>query len=121
MVTTAQLPANLVASEQTATHLLLEKLLELHPDEVRQVILFGSKALGDFNTDSDTDMLVLVNNETWDLRNSIWSIAARVELNYDVIFNVQVIGIERWQQMSKERFSICRNVERDGITLFRRS
>ncbi len=121
MVTAAQLPVSLVADEQKAIHILLEKLVELHQGEVQQVILFGSKARGDFNADSDTDILILVNHETWGLRNSIWSLAAQVELSFDVIFNVQVIGVERWHQMSLERFSLCRNVERDGITLFSRS
>lgn len=121
MVTTAQLPVNLVDEEQTAIRLLLERLIERFPDEVQQVILFGSKARGDFEADSDTDMLALVKNESWDLRNSIWSLAARIELDYNVFFNVQVIGVERWQQMTLERFSLCRNVERDGITLFSRS
>lgn len=121
MVTAAQLPVSLVDDEQTAIRLLLEKLIERYRDEVQQVVLFGSKARGDFNADSDTDMLVLVSNETWDLRNSIWALAARVELDYDVIFNVQVIGVDRWQQMTRERFSLCRHVEQDGITLFSRS
>ena len=121
MVTAAQLPVNLVDDEQTAICLLVEKLIERFPDEVQQVILFGSKARGDFDADSDIDILVLVKNETWNLRNSIWSLAARIELHYNVLFNVQVIGIERWKQMTLERFSFCRNVERDGVTLFNRS
>jgi len=121
MVTAAQLPVKLVDNEQTAIRFLLERLVERYPDEVQQVSLFGSKARGDFGADSDTDMLVLVKNESWDLRNSIWSLAARIELDYNVLFNVQVIGVERWKQMTLERFSLCHNVEKDGITLFSRS
>jgi len=121
MVTATQLPVSLVDKELMAIRLLLKNLVERYPDEVQQVRLFGSKARGDFNADSDTDMLVLVKNESWGLRNSIWSLAARVELDYDVLFNVQVIGADRWMQMTLERFSLCRNVERDGIILFSRS
>lgn len=121
MVTTAQLPVHLADHEQTSIRLLLERLIERYPNEVQQVILFGSKARGDFDVHSDTDLLVLVKNESWDLRNSIWALAARIELDYDVLFNVQVIGVERWKQMTLERFSLCRNVEKDGITLFSRS
>jgi predicted nucleotidyltransferase len=112
---------HLVDDEQTSIRLLLERLIERYPNEVQQVSLFGSKARGDFDAHSDTDLLVLVKNESWDLRNSIWSLAARIELDYDVLFNVQVIGVERWRQMTLERFSLCRNVEKDGITLFSRS
>ncbi len=121
MVTTAQLPVHLVDDERIALRLLVEKLIECFPDEVQQVILFGSKARGDFDADSDIDILALVKNETWALRNSIWSLAARIELDCNVLFNVQVIGIERWKQMTWERFSLCRHVEKEGITLFSRS
>lgn len=121
MVAAKQFPANLAAGEQTAIHSLLKKLIELYSDEIQQVILFGSKARGDSGVDSDIDVLVLVKNEGWDLRNAIWSLAARVELDYDVIFNVQVIGIERWRRMNLERFSLCRSVEKDGVILFSHS
>lgn len=121
MVTAAQLPLNLVDEEQASIRLLLKRLLERFPDEVQQVSLFGSKARGDFGADSDIDVLVLVKNESWELRNSIWSLAARIELDYDVLFNVQVIGAERWKQMTQERFSLCRNVEKDGVLLFKRA
>ncbi|HXF84451.1 MAG TPA: nucleotidyltransferase domain-containing protein [Anaerolineales bacterium] len=121
MVTTAQLPVNLADEERTSIRLLLERLIERHSDEVQQVVLFGSKARGDFDTDSDIDLLVLVKNESWELRNSIWSLAARIELDYNVLFNVHVIGIERWKQMTLDQFSLCRNVEKDGILLFSRS
>lgn len=121
MVTKTQLPASVVAGEQTAIQKLLKKLVELYPDNIQRVILFGSKARGDFNADSDTDLLVLADRENWTLRNDIWKTAAHIELDYDLIFNIQLISIERWTQMSEERFSICRNVEREGITLFSRS
>ncbi|MEW6400726.1 MAG: nucleotidyltransferase domain-containing protein [Chloroflexota bacterium] len=121
MVTATQLPVNLVAQEKTAIRQLLEKTLELHGDEVQQVILFGSKARGDFSADSDTDLLMLVRNETWNLRLSIWSLAARIELEHDVIFNIQVIGLERWGQMCEAKFGLCQSVEREGLTLFKRS
>ncbi len=120
MVTTAQLPVNLADDKRIALRLLVEKLIERFPDEVQQVVLFGSKARGDFDADSDIDILALVKNETWALRYSIWSLAARIELDCNVLFNVQVIGIERWKQMTLERFSLCRNVEKDGVTLFSR-
>lgn len=121
MVTTTQLPARLVVEEKTAIQKLLKKLVELYSDNIQQIILFGSKARGDFDADSDTDLLVLTDRENWTLRNGIWKTAAHIELDYDLIFNIQLISIERWEQMTRERFSLCRNVEREGIMLFSRS
>ncbi|MEW5829875.1 MAG: nucleotidyltransferase domain-containing protein [Chloroflexota bacterium] len=120
MVTTTQLPSKIIAGERTAIQTLLAKLLATYPDDILQVILFGSKARGDFTADSDTDMLVLVRHETWELRDNIWKMAARIELNHDnVVFNIQVIGEERWKEMNSMQFGMCRNVEADGIVLFR--
>ncbi|RME86627.1 MAG: nucleotidyltransferase domain-containing protein [Anaerolineae bacterium] len=121
MVAPAQLPPEIVVSERQAIQELVSRLREAYPREIVAVILFGSKARGDFECYSDTDILVLVENETWPLRSAIWDLAAAVELDFDdVVFNVQVIGIVRWRRMSEERFSLCCNVERDGILLFQR-
>lgn len=121
MVAPAQLPADIVISEQRAIRNLVSRLLDAYSREIAAIILFGSKARGDFERYSDTDILVLVENETWPLRSGIWDLAAAVELDADdVVFNIQVIGIERWKWMSEAGFSLYRNVERDGILLFRR-
>ncbi len=121
MVAPAQLPADIVISEQQAIQNLVARLLDAYPREIVAIILFGSKARGDFERYSDTDILVLVEHETWPLRSGIWDLAAAVELDVDdVVFNVQVIGIERWKWMSEVGFSLYRNIERDGILLFRR-
>ena len=104
--------------EKTAIRRLVDFLQKGYPAEVTRVVLFGSKARGDFQADSDIDLLVLVQHENWSLRNAIWSLAAAIELDYDnVIFNIQVIGVERWGQMSQAHFSLCQSVEQDGIVL----
>ena len=106
--------------EQAGLNALLEKLLERYPAQIRQVVLFGSKARNDFELDSDTDVLVLVENESWAFRFDIWKLAGQVELGYDLFFNIQVISMDRWQAMTRAGFSLCQNVTRDGITLWER-
>jgi predicted nucleotidyltransferase len=117
MVTTTQIFPLLADAERAGLETLLKTLREKHADQVRQVVLFGSKARNDSHPDSDTDLLVLVKNETWALRYDIWKLAARVELEYDLLFNIQVISQERWQAMTRAGFSLCQNVARDGIAL----
>jgi len=117
MATTAQLPPQLAVPEQAGLKTLLKKLRKGYPDQIRQVVLFGSKARNDSHADSDLDLLVLVENETWALRYDIWKLAARVELEYDLLFNIQVISLERWQAMTQAGFSLCQSVAREGIAL----
>jgi len=117
MVTKTQLSPQLASAEQQGLENLLQQLRERYPEQVLQVILFGSKARNDSRPDSDTDLLVLVKDETWALRHAIWKLAARIELEYDLLFNIQIISAERWQAMTRAGFSLCKSVAREGIAL----
>jgi predicted nucleotidyltransferase len=118
MATQAQLSLQLASVERQGLESLLHQLREHFPDQIQQVILFGSKARNDSGLDSDTDLLVLVKDETWTLRRAIWKLAARVELEHDnLLFNIQVISVERWQAMTRAGFSLCQSVAHEGITL----
>jgi len=79
--------------------------------------LFGSKARGDSHPWSDIDILIIVSEEDWPLRQEINTLAARVSLQYDVLLGPRVIGQERWERMKRHRFSLYRNVAAEGIPL----
>ncbi|MFZ5819666.1 MAG: nucleotidyltransferase domain-containing protein [Chloroflexota bacterium] len=107
-------------NENTALRTFVQRILDELDAQVFQVILFGSKARGDSTTDSDVDVLILANEENRRLQEKINIIASQISLDYDVLFNPLLIAEARWKQMSNERFSVCRNVERDGVMLFNR-
>ncbi len=107
-------------TENAALRTFVQRVLDELDAQVFQVILFGSKARGDSNADSDVDVLILANEENRRLQEKINIIASQISLDYDVLFNPLLIAKSRWMQMANERFSICRNVERDGVVLFQR-
>lgn len=108
-------------NESEALQTFIQRLREELGQQVVQVILFGSKARSDSTKDSDIDVLILASEENWQLDKTVRGISSRIGLDYNVLINPFLIAEKRWRQMSEERFSICRNVERDGITLFSRS
>jgi len=105
-------------NENAALRTFIQRILDELDAQVFQIILFGSKARGDGNADSDMDVLILASAENRRLQETVNIIASQVSLDYDILFNPLLIANARWTQMSSERFSICRNVERDGIMLF---
>jgi len=107
-------------TENAALRTFVQRVLDELDAQVFQIILFGSKARGDSNADSDVDVLILANEENRRLQEKINIIASQISLDYDVLFNPLLIAEARWKQMSNERFSVCRNVERDGVVLFQR-
>jgi len=107
-------------NENAALRTFIQRILAELGAQVSQVILFGSKARGDSSADSDVDVLILAREENRRLQERINIIASQISLDYDVLFNPLLIANTRWTQMMNEKFSICRNVERDGIMLFGR-
>jgi predicted nucleotidyltransferase len=107
----------LTIREQRAVQAFLQRLRDDFGQIVQQTMLFGSKARGDSSPDSDIDILIIVDNESWSLRDAISAIAARSSLEYGVLIVPRVIGRERWQRMAQERFSLYKNVTREGIPI----
>lgn len=108
---------NLTRRERAAIQAFLHRLHQVYSQVVQRTMLFGSKARGDSGPDSDIDILIIVDDESWPLRDAISTIAARVSLEYGVLIGPRVIGQERWQRMVRERFSLCENVDRESIPL----
>jgi predicted nucleotidyltransferase len=118
MVTAQPMAINQITEkEKDALRAFNQRLLTELGKQVKQVILFGSKARGDSAPDSDMDVLILTDEESRQLRKTISKISSQIGLDYDVCLGTLLIANNRWQQMANERFSLCRNVERDGILL----
>jgi predicted nucleotidyltransferase len=109
--------AHLPRKERQAIQVFVQRLHEHFPNDVLQVALFGSKARGDSGPWSDIDILITVRQESWSLRGDISTLAARVSLEYDVLIGPRVIGLERWERMGREGFSLYQNIAAEGIPL----
>jgi len=103
--------------DRRAVEAFVERVWQAHSDRVQQIILYGSKARGDSHAHSDIDLLLIVSEEDWRFRHAISGIAADVSLAFDVLIGPRVIGRERWANLRRHRFTLCENVEADGIEL----
>ncbi len=110
--------SQMTPKENDALQIFIQRLLAEQGRQIVEVILFGSKARGNSASDSDVDVLILAKSEDRQLQKAISKISSQVDLDYDILLNSLLIADKRWKQMSKERFSLCRNVERDGIRLY---
>ncbi len=106
---------NLALPDQKALQEFVAYLHSSIPEKVEFIALFGSKARGDSQHDSDIDVLVILSNEDRELRRKILRQAARFSLEYDVLLSPRVIGLERWSKM--RGFSLYQNVQREAAGL----
>jgi uncharacterized protein len=79
------------------------------------VILFGSRARGDAEADSDWDVLVLTGTVDYKIKQKVYSALYKVELDEDVIINVLVIARNDWEYKRYVGHPMKRNVEIEGI------
>jgi hypothetical protein len=117
VVVNAQLVEQLSLNEQEAVESFLTRLWTQHSERIFQATLFGSKARGDSQPDSDIDILLIVDEDDWRFRHAISDIASGVSLEYSVLIAPRVIGQARWTEMEQECFTLCENVAREGIPL----
>lgn len=112
-----RLPVHLQTNEQAALAEFTTRLLQQPDMRVISVRLFGSKARGDFEPDSDLDVLVVLEDVNWTVRDRVHLLAARVSLEHDVLINTHLLSYSQWTNLSHRRATLWRHVQRDGIPL----
>ena len=119
MVTQAQSTLGLTFQEEQAIREFTSKVRAAYGEQVRRVLLFGSKARGQSEEFSDIDILLVVAEEDWRFQKAICEISSEISLKLDVVFDVHFIGASRWQYLADIQAGYFRNVRREGIALFR--
>jgi len=106
--------------EQAALEEFLTKLREQHGSEVLLVSLFGSKVRGDFDEESDIDVLLVVEDRTSQLWEDIVEIETDLMLKYGSVISSLIMGRDNYEWHRRYRAPLYRNIERDGIDLWMR-
>ncbi|MBA7703310.1 hypothetical protein ES703_112092 [subsurface metagenome] len=92
----------------------LERVLS---GQLIELKLFGSKARGDDQPDSDIDVLVIVVTDDSHIRESVYNIVTDILLQTDLCISPKIISKDKFDQLRKENTSFIRNVSRDAITV----
>jgi len=83
-----------------------------------EVILYGSRARGDARTDSDYDLLVLVDGEVdWKLEDQIRQCLYPLELATGAVLTVHAYSRMTWDSRLYRAMPFTQYVERDGVVL----
>jgi len=88
--------------------------------DVHQVLLFGSAARGETTPESDIELLIVVDKDSWDLQTRIDELGVETDLAYDVVVSDMIISAERFREMRQQREPLYKSIEREGITLWQR-
>ncbi len=103
-------------NEQKAIQLASEMLREKFP--VQKVILFGSKARGDDDEESDIDLLLLTQRPiSWEERKALIDTLFDIELAYDVVISPLISTSADWHEGTFSVMPIHDEIAREGILI----
>ncbi len=109
--------AMLTHHDREAVEALIQRLFYAPLLQVQRVILYGSKARHDDTLESDIDLVVIVENDSWPIKEQLFTIGARLSLEYDVLFSLKVVSRGRWEWMAQIRHPLFRAIASEGIDL----
>jgi predicted nucleotidyltransferase len=116
-----RLPLHLASNERAALIALVDRFHQRYGEDLLRVVLFGSKARGDFDEGSDLDLLIVVrmpDDNYWQHWNEIVTTTYDLELTYSVVFSFIIKDEPEYALMRQWNLLLNRNIEQDGIELW---
>jgi predicted nucleotidyltransferase len=90
-------------------------ILGIEPNAI--VILFGSRARGDYRSDSDWDILVVTSrSEAWAFKDKVATAIYDLMLEYDQIITPFYFSKEKWKSGTTPS-PLIENIRQEGVVL----
>ena len=102
---------------QTVLSSVSQKARETFDDALKSVILFGSYARGDYDGESDIDIMVLVDMPAEKLasyRKAMIELSTDLDLEYDVFISIKLQDLSTFEAW-KNTLPFYRNVLTEGV------
>jgi len=109
--------SHLTSNERAAIDEYIRQIGKRFPGRIHSVTLFGSKARGDADAESDIDLLVLVDEENPSFRSQLWAIASEVSLEHNLVLSVRVFGQARWAESRRMGLPLYRAIDSEAMLL----
>ena len=108
---------NLNEEEKNLLRELKEELLGVIEDSLEGLFLYGSRARGDFDTQSDIDVMIIVRGLSGELKDNILTKVADLEYEYLTPLSTVVISKEDFDNLKKRERRLALDIEKEGISI----
>jgi predicted nucleotidyltransferase len=105
---------------QTITDSVVAKVVDILADKIYKIILYGSYARGDFTTESDVDIIILLNcdkEEVKSFRTEISMLSSRIGLENDIEVSLMLRDRASYEE-GLAVLPFYRNIENEGKVLY---
>jgi len=109
------IPLHLNKDENAAIAHLRTDLESFLPHGTLRIVLFGSKARGDDDHDSDIDLAIIVSGLNHGLKKQILDAVADIEIEFLTPISALVLSEEMFEHLRKRERRIALDIENEGI------
>ncbi len=96
---------------------LKKNVQEIAGDRLIKMVLYGSKARGDYGEDSDTDIAIVVRGLTREMKHSMLGRVADIEFEYLRSLSTLILSEEDFILLKKRERRIAADIDKEGIPI----
>lgn len=99
------------------TNQIVEAYRDIYGQSIKNIVMYGSFARGDFDDESDIDFAAIVVGERQELQKKleeVWDKASDIGLENDAVVSPVVIPYEEFLEY-KDKLPYYRNIDKGGI------
>lgn len=107
----------LTTKEEEVVYLFYDRIMESFKENINSLYLFGSKARGDSNPNSDIDLLVISYEDNWRLVDKIRIVGYEMDQVIDYKLSIIVMPKEKIDYLHEHGFSFAKTDFSEGVAL----
>ena len=108
---------SLSREEEKVIKKLKNTLKEFLGDSLVGMKLYGSRAKGDFDSDSDIDIAIIVRGLTREVKNHIFKEVAEIEVEHLLPLSTLILSEDEFNRLKRKERRIVLDIESEGVTL----
>ena len=108
---------------QTTLNKILKEIRKVYEDvygdKLVKVVLYGSYARGDYDNESDIDVVGIVREnriDTQKFEKKLWVLTSEIDLKYDILTSPTAIPYEEYRKYM-DSLPYYKNIEKEGIEI----
>lgn len=94
-----------------------EALKREHTDAVQRLVVYGSKARGDANDESDVDLLLIVRDDSANMKRALRRIGHELAVPSLILPSIMAYTEGEWSELERYRSAYHAAVEREGVAV----